>query len=405
MSHSQKILMIHQHYFPEMTGTARRTKELAESFVKKGHKVSVVTTFPREFRSMHNVDYKGNEVLNGVSVYRVRTLFQVEKNVLIRMLSYLVFVLKSLNCALKLSKHVDIVISIAPLPSAVIGSLIRVINKKHHHFDVPDILPDLGISAGMIKNKIIIKLLYKLEKWTYGQSDSISAITHGQINNIHNKGVPKEKLSYIPDWIDDKFFKQYLSQYLEEVSCKQTFANKKLISFVGNIGALQNPKVFINLMKKFNDDGYNNYNFLFIGDGIMLSSLKDEVNELKLDNVKFLGRVDREKIPAYMFLSDLLVANYLPNEYMDICIPGKLFEYAISNKPIVMGARGEAKSLIEKYDLGLTVPPSDVNGFSDAIIRILDGSFKFNPNSEKFIKDFSLENISKLYDRIFNQVN
>ena len=30
------ILMIHQHYYPEMSGTARRTKELAENFVKKG---------------------------------------------------------------------------------------------------------------------------------------------------------------------------------------------------------------------------------------------------------------------------------------------------------------------------------------------------------------------------------
>jgi len=48
-----KILMIHQHYFPEMSGTARRTRELAESFVKNGHKVSVLTSFPREFRSTY----------------------------------------------------------------------------------------------------------------------------------------------------------------------------------------------------------------------------------------------------------------------------------------------------------------------------------------------------------------
>ena len=38
--------MIHQHYFPEMSGTARRTKELAESFIKMGHQISVVTYDP-----------------------------------------------------------------------------------------------------------------------------------------------------------------------------------------------------------------------------------------------------------------------------------------------------------------------------------------------------------------------
>ena len=29
------ILLIHQYYFPEMTGAGRRTLELADSFVKK----------------------------------------------------------------------------------------------------------------------------------------------------------------------------------------------------------------------------------------------------------------------------------------------------------------------------------------------------------------------------------
>ena len=48
---------------------------------------------------------------------------------------------------------------------------------------------------------------------------------------------------------------------------------------------------------------------------------------------------------------------------MDICIPGKLFEYAISKKPIIMGARGEAKKLIEKYTLGIAVQPTDTSSF------------------------------------------
>ena len=35
-----------------MSVTARRTKEMAESFMKKGHKVSVITSFPRSTRTM-----------------------------------------------------------------------------------------------------------------------------------------------------------------------------------------------------------------------------------------------------------------------------------------------------------------------------------------------------------------
>jgi len=343
-----KILMIHQHYYPEMSGTARRTKELAESFYKRGHQVSVVTSYPREYRSMHSVECKSFEILDNVKVHRIKTFFEVRNNVSLRMISYLFFVLQSIIFALKLSRQSDIIITVAPLSSGVIGSLVQIIKKKHHHFDVPDILPDLGISAGMIQNKLIIKFLFKIEKWVYDHADTISAITYGQIENIHGKGVEKSKLFYIPDWIDDTFFKLNLKKYKDEVARTLESTDKKLISFVGNIGALQNPVIFIEMMASLQADNMDEFQFLFIGDGIMLSQLKEKVKSIGLENVKFIGRIKREFVPAYMHLSDILVANYLPNKYMDICIPGKLFEYAISKKPIIMGARGEAKKLIEK---------------------------------------------------------
>ena len=204
-----KILMIHQHYFPEMTGTARRTKELSEAFVSKGYKVKVVTSFPRDFRSMPGEKSLKSESLNGVEVNRIKTLFQIKNNVFFRMLSYLTFVIQSLFLAYRISKKSDIVITIAPISSGIVGALVKLFNRKiHHHFDVPDILPDLGISAGMIKNKFLIKILFILEKWVYSKCDTISAITKGQIENIKNKGVNKSKLFYIPDWIDDSFFRK-----------------------------------------------------------------------------------------------------------------------------------------------------------------------------------------------------
>ena len=75
------ILIIHQHYFPEMSGTARRTKELAESFVNMNHRVSVITSFPREFRSIPGVKCRPFEIRNDVRVHRVKTLFEVRNNV------------------------------------------------------------------------------------------------------------------------------------------------------------------------------------------------------------------------------------------------------------------------------------------------------------------------------------
>ena len=47
-----------------------------------------------------------------------------------------------------------------------------------------------------------------------------------------------------------------------KVSKLYNYPNKKTISFVGNIGALQNPIVFIELMDLFKQKGLNNFIFL-----------------------------------------------------------------------------------------------------------------------------------------------
>lgn len=396
-----KILLIHQAYFPEMTGTAKRTKELAESFVKKGHTVNVLSSTPRKFRSFPDFNYKLHEKINNVRVYRVKTLFEVKKIVLFRMLSYLSFVIQSLNLAIKLSKQTDIIISVAPLSSGIIGSLVKLITKKHHHFDIPDILPDLGIAAGMIKNKSLIYLLRKIELWVYNHSNTISTCTEGQKRNIHQKGVPLKKLYFISDWIDTKYFKVNLDKYFNKVLNSFSLQNEKVISFVGNIGALQNPTVFIDLMKLMKEKKYNDFVLFFIGDGIMLKEIKERAIKYELDNVKFLGRIKREYIPAMMNLSDILVTNYVPDKHLELYIPGKLFEYAISRKPIVIGANGDAKKFIEKYNLGIAVNPSNIEEFMEAVIKIVNGSFKYEPKTNDFINDYSLDNISLKYDKIF----
>ena len=399
------ILIIHQHYFPEMSGTARRAKELAEHFVKQKHKVSILTSFPREYRSIPGQSFDKNENLNGVTIHRVNSIFEVKNNVFLRMLSYLTFVIMSIKLGLRLSSKSDIIITIAPLSSGIIGAIIRMFNKKYHHFDIPDILPDLGISAGMIKNKLIIFLLRKLELWVYKKCDSISTCTNGQMNNIEGKGVPRKKLSCIPDWIDTDFFNINYKKFKGEVSTLYNYPNKIILSFVGNIGALQNPDVFIDLMSSFKENGENDFIFLFIGDGIMLPKLRELSDTKNLDNVKFLGRVKREYIPAIMQMSDILVTNYVSDEHLNLYIPGKLFEYAISGKPIVIGARGDSKEFIEKYKLGLVVEPSNYLNFKDAIINISQKKYKFEPKMNEFSKDFSLKNVANRYENIFERIS
>jgi glycosyltransferase involved in cell wall biosynthesis len=395
-----KILFIHQYYFPEMSGTARRTKEMAESFVKKGHKVSVITSFPRSTRTMPGYKTKYYEVMNGVNIYRLKNIFSVGKNPFIRILSYFVSTLLSLQYISRRKKNYDIVISVSPLASGIAGAAANYLYKVYHHFDVPDILPDLGIAAGMLKNKYLIKILFIIEKWVYSNSNSISLTTKGHIKKLIDKGVPKKKLKWMPDWIDEEYYFSTPIIPLKNEKNYLFYKNNKIITFLGNIGALQGPDTFLELMKDINHEEKYKVKFLFIGNGIMVPSLKARIKNEDIKNIHFLGNIDRSHVRSYLNISDILISNYLDHPALDTYIPGKIFEYIISGKPIIMGGRGDVKELIEKYDAGFVIEPSNVGLFKNAIYNILSGKYYFKPDITKFLRFYSMKNVINRYNKM-----
>jgi len=226
----------------------------------------------------------------------------------------------------------------------------------------------------------------------------------GQVTAISDKGIEKEKIFWIPDWVDKNFFELNNKLYNSKIKNIYNYPGKKIISFVGNIGALQKPEIFLDVMKLLSNEGYHDYLLLFIGDGIMLPEMKILAEKYQLNNVEFIGRVKREYIPSLMKLSSVLVTNYVPNSHLDLYIPGKLFEYAISERPIVMGSNGDAKYFIEKYKLGIAVTPSDPISFKEAIIKVSNENYQFEPDKTKFTIDYSIDNVVQRYNTVFNQI-
>ena len=72
------LLIITNYFPPEIRSASHLYYELAESFLKKGHKVTVVTGFPRDNIKVLPDKYRGklffHEIMDGVQVIRVALL-------------------------------------------------------------------------------------------------------------------------------------------------------------------------------------------------------------------------------------------------------------------------------------------------------------------------------------------
>ncbi|MFB5189662.1 glycosyltransferase family 4 protein [Alicyclobacillus fastidiosus] len=103
------------------------------------------------------------------------------------------------------------------------------------------------------------------------------------------------------------------------------------------------------------------------------STNRELVERLHLDKVvKVLGYLSHDEVVRRMenAHSLLLIGDNDPTAHQ--YIPGKLYEYLYTRRPIfALLKQGEASSLIEHHEAGIVVPPDEVSAVEDAIVKMV----------------------------------
>ena len=158
-------------------------------------------------------------------------------------------------------------------------------------------------------------------------------------------------------------------------------------------------KVLLDVSKK-----YLNINFLIIGNGSGLLSLKKYVKKYQLNNVIFKNKMEWEELIPYYANSSILYAQLDGKEY-EIALPSKLYEYASVGLPIIYGGIGYAKSFVEKLENSKVVKPNSVKDLELAIESIQNYEISISQKNRLLIKKYYIrENISKKLSLIINKV-
>lgn len=152
-------------------------------------------------------------------------------------------------------------------------------------------------------------------------------------------GITNDKLIIIPNIIDLKFFDS-ISEHVE--------AEKKNIFRIGYIGAAPILNGVDDLIKAFKiiHEKHDDTELLIVGDvaggDSQLPILKNIAEDYGVNkNCIFTGRVDGNKVPAYLASCDILVMARKDTHFAQSGFPTKLGEYFAAKKPVVMTNVGD----------------------------------------------------------------
>lgn len=409
-----KILYISQYFYPEMGAAAARVFEISRYWAALGNEVTVLTCFPNYPDGKIYDGYKDKngkpyftETIDGVNVIRLLTYPTHLRSSARRGLNYMSSLVTS-SIAVPFLKKNDLVIGTSPplfmgLP-ALLYSRLRGIPFV---FEVRDLWPEVISAVGVgEKGSFTYKVFDRTASLLYDKSDLVVALTESfKETMINERGISAEKITVIENAVDTDFFKP---RPLEPGALGDLgLQNKFVVSYVGTIGFTHGVEIALKAAEELKSR-IPDLVFLFVGDGSDKERLMKIKEEKKLDNVIFTGKQPKEKIPEFLNASAVSLVLSTGDPLFQKTIFAKVFEPMACSNPVIVGAEGETRKIIERARSGIGFQPGSVNGLVDAITTLYANPAmreEFGHNGRKFVEEeFSREKKAADYLQALEEV-
>lgn len=392
----RRVLIFTMYYWPESTGIAPMATDLAEYLTKQGWQVSVITGFPAYPKWKVDKAYRGrlfqHERQGDVDIYRVWVYVpSLPKIGVMKAWKRIAFdttlATSGFPRALTLQRQ-DVIVSICPpLQTGLASMALKKLWRAPILYWLQDIVPDVAVDVGMMQDGIVLKTGRKLEQTVYKSVDKIGIISHGFQKNLEAKGVPSDKMVFLPNWADIARFDNGPDG--KKARRQHGFTDDDFVMVhAGNIGAKQYLENVIQAMKLLEES--TNIHLLFVGEGSNLETVKAEAERLDVQRVRFLPTTTGEAYVDLLRAADLLIVNQA--KYVkDALVPSKLLTYLPSNRPVIgaVHPESEAAHFIERAGCGVLVEPEAPDKLAEAVLKLSrspDLRTQMATNGEQFIR-------------------
>lgn len=371
---SKPNLLIYAHYYyPDVASTGQILTEQAEG-MKDDFNITVICTVP-SYTGTIEEKYKEKkyyeEDINGIRVIRVRVPEFSKENKMSRVKNIMTYFFRAWHATHKTGK-IDYVLSISQPP--ILGGLLGVLGKWMKHakyiYNIKDFNPEQIMAVNYSKNKLILRFMMALDKFSCKRSDLVITIGRDMVETLQKrfKGKKVPKVERIYDWIDEKAI--YPLEHTEEhvAAFREKYGlNRKLhICYSGNVGIYYDLENLIKVVERFNH--CEDIVFSFIGEGVMKKQIESYAKEKQLDNVVFIPYQKKEDIIYSLNSADALwVVN--AKGIKGVSMPSKLYGVMAVGKATlgVLEQGSEGCLLIDESKCGLCVEPGDYDGVYNLI--------------------------------------
>lgn len=236
---------------------------------------------------------------------------------------------------------------------------------------------------------------------------------------IEKKTVPGVDTMYT---VNDSIAGLYRKQYNREVFVVRNIAERRPVEQLktkDELGLPDNKKIIIiqgagiNIDRgaeemveamKFIPDVW----LIFVGDGDAVSSLKEQVKRLNLDEqVKFFGKRPYNELMNFTIHADLGVSmDKDTNINYRFSLPNKLFDYIHAGIPVLVSDLPEIRRIVDEYDLGIISTTHEPQGIAELVNGLFadeERYYQLTENARTAARELTWEKETQMLKQIFLQ--
>lgn len=367
-----RILLPIIQFPPDVNTTGLLMAQLCEGLTAYGHEVTVVTAFPHYENFRIWDEYRGKLVerakYRGMDVVRLYVYAPGKKSMVNRLVSYVSFnALAAITATFSRAQWDVILCPNGSFFTGLTAWLVGKVKGVPFIYNVQDLYPDVPIRAGQLRNPQAIATLRAIERFMYRKAAYITVIAPSIRDNLVSKGVPSEKISIIPNFVDTDFIRPLPKA--NSFGHQHGLSDKFVITHAGNLGYVYDLDTMLNAASLLSSQ--KDILFLIVGNGVAKAELEKKAHESKLENVQFMPFQPHESLPWLRAASDVQVSLYKNGAAID-SFPSKVYEIMASGRPLLASSDDESgvERLVKTAECGLCVRPGDAKNLAEAILNL-----------------------------------
>lgn len=364
-----KILLINQAFVsPDEPGHTRHF-EMAQYLRNHGHELVIVASdlnYQTGQRTVERTGLFAEQVIDGVRILRAYIYPTLHRSYFWRIISFFSFMFSSVWTALAV-KDADLIMGTTPpIFQAVSAWLVASLRGKPFLLEVRDLWPEFGVSMGVLKNPILIVLARWLENFLYARATHILVNSPAYKEYMLGKGVPENKVTYIPYGTDVDMFNPDVDG--SSVRKKIGLEDKFVVLYAGALGQANDIDTILRAAERLKHE--TQIRIVLFGDGKERARLESESERMKLTNVIFAGVCPKKEMPLVIASADVCLAILQDVRMFRTTYPNKVFDYMASARATVLVIDGVVRDVIESSDGGVFVQPGNDEQLAETILEL-----------------------------------